>query len=101
MATRWSRVTAKLAIIPTQHNLYVVDNAVLANVNVEGCFPCPFSPSTSIRASKLKSMRAFNNYNGVSNTNSAAGNLNNQTAYTSIKVGSGSIGGATTPSKPW
>ena len=82
-----------------QHNLYVVDNAVLANVNVEGAF-LPFQPINFNKSQHAEIDQSFHDYNGVSNTNSAAGNLNNQTAYTSIKVGSGSIGGATTPSKP-
>ena len=37
---------------------------------------------------------SFQNYNGVSNTNSAAGNMNSQKAFTSISIGSiGSTGG--------
>ena len=83
-----------------QHNLYIVDNAVLANVNVDDAI-LPFQPINFHKSQHAEIDDSFHNYNGVSNTNSAAGNLNNQTAYTSIKVGSGSIGGATTPSKPW
>ncbi len=36
---------------------------------------------------------SFNHATGVSNVNSAAGNLNNQTAYTTISIGSIGSGG--------
>lgn len=69
-------------------NIYVVDNAILANVNVKDD---SFFGSQNGRNSFFKSQHAevggsFNFASGVSNVNSAAGNLNSQSAATSIGV---------------
>ncbi len=77
------------------NNDYIVDNAILANVNVAGL---AFQPGLdqdgriSFRKTQESDVEgSFNHATGVSNVNSAAGNMNNQTAFTKISIGS--IGG--------
>jgi hypothetical protein len=72
----------------------IVDNAVLANVNLAttlGTF-AEQENTMSFRKTQESEIRgSFNDATGVSNVNSAAGNMNNQAAFTTIKIGS--IGG--------
>ena len=68
----------------------IVDNAVLANVNTN-YQTLPLSTINFTKNQHAEISGSFHDYNGVSNTNSAAGNMNNQKAFTAISIGS--IGG--------
>jgi hypothetical protein len=75
-------------------NNYIVDNAILANVNVAREFEDDISNRISFSKSQHAEMEgSFNHATGVSNVNSAAGNMNSQTAYTAISIGSIGDGG--------
>jgi hypothetical protein len=67
----------------------IVDNNILANVNVEGVGGNLLTPTQNINFTKgqhAETAGSFQTFNGVSNVNSAAGGLNTANAYTSISV---------------
>jgi hypothetical protein len=72
---------------------YIVDNAILANVNVkdDSFFGAQTGSIRFFKSQHAEISGSFNFADGVSNTNSAAGNLNKQSASTTIAIGS--IGG--------
>lgn len=69
----------------------IVDNAVLANVNVAGlAFQPGLEQEGRIDFRKTQSAEidgSFNHATGVNNVNSAAGNMNSQKAFTTISIG--------------
>jgi hypothetical protein len=72
------------------HTINVVDNAILANVNVStpGTLTTPDNDINFTKSQHSEIGCSFRDYNGVSNTNAATGNLNSQKAFTSISIGS-------------
>jgi len=69
--------------------IIVVDNAILANVNVEQAAGDLVTPNQTITFNKTQHAEinnSFTNYNGVANVNSIAGNMNTANAYTTIAV---------------
>ena len=66
-----------------------MDNAILANVNVEhdaGDLTHPHQTITFTKTQHAEISNSFTNYNGVANVNSVAGNMNTANAYTTIAV---------------
>ena len=69
----------------------IVDNNVLANVNVERAGGALTNPVQTINFTKdqhAETKGSFQSFNGVSNVNSGAGSLNTTNAYTTISTGS-------------
>ena len=68
----------------------VVDNAILANVNVEhkaGDIQFPHQAITFHKTQHAEISSSFHDYNGVANVNSIAGTMNTANAYTTISTG--------------
>jgi hypothetical protein len=92
VATQGGRIDNSVDNRSNYDNDYIVDNAVLKNVNIHPDEEFK-TKITFIKTQKAEVNGSFHDYNGVSNTNSAAGNMNNQTAYTSVSIGSIGNGG--------